>query len=188
MIITGIVVAVLVCAVMAVVFIQPPPDNGDTKVVTGKKTTPPLTTAPQKIAGTTRATPVQMNGQTPVQQKTPSVPVDFLLHTGTPSSCGLTCRQMDASITNTGYSTAHTVCIDVSMHNSRNEIITLNGQPVLNRCIGDIGAGETKTEPISIKADCGAFASRCIGQTLTLKTRVTSAEKTVQFPDQLIAV
>jgi hypothetical protein len=32
------------------------------------------------------------------------------------------------------------------------------------------------------------FATKCIGETLTLQTRVTSVEKTVQFPDQLIAV
>jgi len=100
----------------------------------------------------------------------------------------LTCRQLDASITNTGYETAHNVCISVGLHNSRNEIINLNGEPSLNRCIGDIEGGESKTEPITINADCGVFASKCIGETLTLQTLVLSDEKTVRFPDQLIAV
>jgi hypothetical protein len=103
-------------------------------------------------------------------------------------SCGLTCRQLDASITNTGYETAHNVCITLGLHNSRNEIINLNNEPSINRCIGDIAGGQKKTEQITINADCGAFATKCIGEMLTLQTRVTSVEKTVQFPDQLIAV
>ena len=103
-------------------------------------------------------------------------------------NCGLTCRQLDATITNTGYETAHTVCITLAIHNSRNEIISLNGNPTLSQCVGDIAAGASKTEPITINADCGAFASKCIGETLTLETRATSDEKTVQFADQQIAV
>ncbi len=87
-----------------------------------------------------------------------------------------------------GTETAHNVCITVGLHNSRNEIINLNGESSLNRCIGDISGGQKKTEPITINADCGAFATKCIGETLTLQTRVTSVEKTVQFPDQMIAV
>lgn len=127
-------------------------------------------------------------GRSLTPQKIPALPVDFLLQPGDPASCGLTCRQLEASITNTGYETAHNVCITVGLHNSRNEIISLNGEPSIHRCIGDISGGQRKTEPITINADCGAFATKCIGETLTLQTRVTSVEKTVQFPDQLIAV
>jgi len=121
-------------------------------------------------------------------QKTTALPVDFVLQSGVPVSCGLTCRQLDASITNTGHETAHNVCITVGLHNSRNEIIYLNGEPSINRCIGDISGGQKKTEPITINADCGAFATKCIGETLTLQTLVTSVEKTIRFPDQMIAV
>ncbi len=95
---------------------------------------------------------------------------------------------MDASITNTGYAIAHTVCIEVSMHNSRNDIINLNGQTSMQQCVGDLPGGQSKTESITVNADCGVFATKCIGETLTLKTKITSVEKTVQFPDQLIAV
>ncbi|MCX6684869.1 MAG: hypothetical protein NTZ37_09115 [Methanoregula sp.] len=126
--------------------------------------------------------------ETPTIPATEAVPVDFILQPGVPVSCGLTCRQMDATLTNSGYMTAHTVCIAVSMHNSRNEIINLNGESTLNRCVGDIAGGQTITEPITINADCGAFATRCIGETLTLQTQVTSDEKTVRFPDQIISV
>ena len=119
---------------------------------------------------------------------TPNVPVDFILQSGEPASCGLTCRQLDATITNTGYNTAHNVCITVTLHNSRNEVINLNGAPSLQRCIGDLTGGQAKTESISVDADCGAFATRCIGQTLTLQTQVSSDEKTARFPDQVIPV
>jgi len=119
---------------------------------------------------------------------TPNVPVDFILQSGKPANCGLTCRQLDATIMNTGYETAHNVCITVTLHNSRNEVINLNGAPSLNRCIGELAGGQAKTESISVDADCGAFATRCIGQTLTLQTQVSSDEKTARFPDQVIPV
>jgi hypothetical protein len=194
--ISGIVFVMLIIAVIAVVvFLQAPVDKGITRSPVIKNFTPPekelslvqtqkiQKTIPQTGTQTIRQTPPQ-----PTQQKTPALPVDFILQPGVPSGCGLTCRQLDASITNTGYETAHNVCITVDLHNSRNEIINLNGQPSINRCIGDIAGGQKKTESITINADCGAFATRCIGETLTLQTRITSVEKTVRFPDQVIAV
>jgi len=189
----GIVVVMLIIAVIAVVvFLQAPSDKGTTQSPVIKNFTPPekevsLVQTQKTIRQTGTQTTMQTPPQ-PTQQKIPALPVDFILQPGVPSSCGLTCRQLDASITNTGYETAHNVCITVDLHNSRNEIINLNGQPSINRCIGDIAGGQKKTESITINADCGAFATRCIGETLTLQTRVTSVEKTVRFPDQVIPV
>jgi len=141
------------------------------------------------VQNTPLPTGILTSRQTPSLKATTTVlPVNFVIQSGDPKNCGLTCRQLDASITNTGYETAHNVCIDVALHNSRNEIIYLNGEPSINRCIGDISGGQKKTESIMINADCGAFAAQCIGETLTLQTRVTSDEKTVLFPDQIIAV
>jgi hypothetical protein len=192
LILVGIVAAVVIIAVIAIFFAQLPSDTGNNQ--------PPAiqTSLPQKTAVSPSATPKLLNTirqtntrtivQTPTTQTTPSVPVDFVLLSGTPSSCGLTCRQMDASITNTGYAIAHTVCIEVSMHNSRNDIINLNGQSSMQQCVGDLTGGQSKSESITVNADCGAFATKCIGETLTLQTKITSVEKTVQFPDQLIAV
>jgi hypothetical protein len=120
--------------------------------------------------------------------ETQRLPVDFILQPGGQTSCGLTCRQLDATITNSGYETAHDVCITVALHNSRNEVINLNGEASIRHCVGDIEGGQSKTEPITINADCGLFATKCIGETLTLQTRVTSVEKTIRFPDQLIKV
>jgi len=192
MLIAGIVAGFLIIAGIAILFVLPPSGSTTSKSTVTTTTNPHQTEVSssinQKITKTIRPTGTQTQKQTSAITVTPSVPVDFLLQSGNPSSCGLTCRQLDASITNTGYASAHSVCIDVSMHNSKNEIINLNGEASLVRCIGDISAGQTKTEAITINADCGVFATKCIGETLILRTRITSVEKTVQFPDQLIAV
>jgi hypothetical protein len=120
--------------------------------------------------------------------ETSKIPVDFVLQSAGLTSCGLTCRQLDATIINTGFETAHKVCITVALHNSKNEVIALNGDSFIRRCIGVLAGGEAKTEPVSVNADCGAFAAKCIGETLTLQIYVSSDEKTAQFPDQVINV
>ncbi len=191
--IAGVVVVVLIIAIIVLaVSIRLPFGKGTTQPMVIKNFTRSdggeSSLQTRIIRNTLAPTGTGTVGQSLTPQKTPAPPVDFLLQPGDPASCGLTCRQLDASITNTGYETAHNVCITVGLHNSRNEIISLNGEPSIHRCIGDISGGQRKTEPITINADCGAFATKCIGETLTLQTRVTSVEKTVQFPDQLIAV
>ena len=194
LIVAGIAIAVLIIAVITVVvIIQIPAGKGTVQAADIKNFTQPekgvSSAQTQKVPTTIRQTSTQTIRQTPTLQTTPApLPVDFVLQAGAPASCGLTCRQLEASITNTGYKTAHNVCISVGLHNSRNEIISLNGEPSIHRCIGDLSGGESKTEPITINADCGVFASKCIGETLTFQTLVLSDEKTVRFPDQLIAV
>ena len=186
LIIAGIAIALFLIAVIALSVIIPSPEGGTTQPAVIKDfnqtqkgvSSPQTTNVPKTISQTGTLT----------IQPTAALPVDFILESGVPASCGLTCRQLDAALTNSGYMTAHNVCIAVSMHNSRDEIIGLNGESTLNRCVGDIEGGRTKTEPITINADCGVFATKCIGETLTLQTLVISDEKTVRFPDQLIAV
>jgi hypothetical protein len=158
---------------------------------TGSPVTPAATNPPPRLHVTTLPPP---EGSPAIRQpdtyvaETSRIPVNFVLQTGEPTSCGLTCRQLDATIANTGFDAAHNVCITVALHNSRNEVINLNGDAFIRRCIGDLTAGETRTEPISVNADCGIFATKCIGETLTLQTQVSSDEKTAQFPDQVIKV
>lgn len=115
-------------------------------------------------------------------------PVDFTLQTGDVTNCGLTCRQLTATLTNTGNTGAHNVCISIAMQNSKGEVIGLNGAGTLTKCVGDLGAGQYRSEPVTINADCGMFALKCIKETLTLQTWVTSDETTVRFPDTLLAV
>jgi hypothetical protein len=175
--IAGVAIALFLIAVIALSVIIPSPEGGTTQPEKG-------VSSPQTANGPKT---IRQSG-TPAIQPTAALPVDFILESGVPASCGLTCRQLDATLTNSGYMTAYNVCIAVSMHNSRNEVISLNGESTLNRCIGDIAGGQTITEPITINADCGMFATKCIGETLTLQTLVISDETTVRFPDQLIAV
>ena len=114
--------------------------------------------------------------------------VDFSIDAGAQEKCGLTCRQLSPTVTNTGTATAHNVCFTVDLHNSKGELIALNGAPSIKKCIGDMAAGESKSEPLKIEADCGFLASKCVSQTLILKTQATCDETTVQFPDTVIAV
>ncbi len=124
----------------------------------------------------------------PVYDSSAVKPVDFVIDAGSQEKCGLTCRQLTPSITNTGITTAHNVCISIVLSNTGGDIISLNGEPTFRKCIGNIASGESKSESIVINADCGFLASKCIKQTLILKTKATCDETTVQFPDQIIAV
>jgi hypothetical protein len=185
LIVAGIAIALFLIAILVVPVIMQSPSIIKNFTKTEKGLSSTQTT---NIPKTVRQTGIPTIIETPTTQATAAEPVDFILQPGVPASCGLTCRQLDATLINSGYMTAHNVCIAVSMHNSRNEIINLNGDSTLNRCVGDIAGGQTITEPITINADCGAFATRCLGETLTLQTLVISDEKTVQFPDQIISV
>ena len=193
LIIAGIVIVLFLIAVIAVaVIIQPPLEQGTSLSPVIKNFTQPETHLPAArtttIPQTIRTAAIPTISETAAVKPKAAEPVDFQIQTGMPANCGLTCRQLDAMLTNSGYSTAHNVCISVSLHNSRNEIINLNGESSLNRCVGDVAGGQTITEPIIINADCGPFATLCIGETLTLQTQVVSNEKTVHFPDQVISV
>jgi len=182
LVLAGIAVAgIIIAAIFACIIFQAP-ENSKNPV------SPSVTTSSQP-----RATHVPTGSPTTRQPSYVTVkatqnPVDFVLQPGEQTSCGLTCRQLDATVTNSGYETAHNVCITVALYNSRNAVINLNGETSLRRCVGDIAAGQSRTEPITINADCGVFATKCIGETLTLQTQVTSDEKTIRFPDQLIKV
>ena len=180
-ILAGIVVAVIIIAAVAASIIFQVPENGKNPA------NPTITLSPHPTTQHPIRSPTPRSSPGVTVQETQRIPVDFILQPGEQTSCGLTCRQLDATLTNSGYETAHDVCITVALHNSRNEVINLNGEASIRRCVGDIAGGQSRTEPITINADCGLFASKCIGETLTLQTRVTSVEKTIRFPDQLIA-
>lgn len=186
LVLAGVIVAVIIITAISAYQIFQSPENSKNSV------SPSVTTSPSQQRVNTVRHPT--GSYTPVPttpftvKETPRNPVDFVLQPGEQISCGLTCRQLVAAITNTGYETAHNVCITVALHNSRNEVINLNGDSSIRRCVGDIAGGQEKSEQMTINADCGVFATKCIGETLTLQTQVSSDEKTIQFPDQLIAV
>ncbi len=182
--VTGIIIAAIIVLILGYTVFQVS-GNNESPVI------PATTNSPSQLQVTTISPP---EGSPAIRQpytyvaETSRIPVDFVLQSGEPTSCGLTCRQLNATITNTGFDTAHNVCITIALHNSRNEVINLNGDAFIRRCIGDLAGGEAETESISVNADCGAFATKCIGETLTLQTQISSDEKTAQFPDQVIKV
>jgi len=148
----------------------------------------PASPNPSSATAPSRAETQQPVSQGAAAQVTQQKPVDFVIQTGPQEKCGLTCRQLTPSITNTGTDTAHNVCISVVLYNSGGDLIALNGGPSVSKCVGDIASGESRSEPITIEADCGFLASKCVSQTLILKTEAVCDETTVRFPDKTIKV
>jgi hypothetical protein len=179
---------IIVCAIAFILLVQPPPGSHAT-VPAAKGAHVPETLPLTPGTGTaTTAAPPSITPDTEPMPVSEQKPVDFVLDPGPQTDCGLTCRQLTPTITNTGDETAHTVCINLVVYNSNGDLIFLNGEPSIRQCVGDLAGNESRSEPIVINADCGFLASRCIGQTLILQTTATSDEQTVRFPDQMVAV
>ena len=159
--------------------VTPAPLRTVTTAVTSERTHP-ATPAPA-----TQAAPLPTATAAPT--RTPE-PVGFTLDPGTPVSCGLTCRETAATITNTGDATAHAVCVVLEVFNDNGERISINSAPSIERCLGDIEGKSSRSETIAINADCGFLGGKCVGHTLILKTRARSLEKTQEFPDSLMPV
>lgn len=156
-------------------------------ITTGATTMGISMTSVTGTATTTERTLLPTTAPTPVPTQVRR-PVEFTLDSGTPSSCGLTCRETTATITNTGDETAHSVCVILEVFNEVGERISINSAPSLERCLGDIEGGSSRSEIITINADCGFLAGKCVGHTLILKTRATSVEKSQTFPDSIMPV
>jgi len=185
LILAAVFVAIIIGGIAVAVLMGPPAGGTAPPPIQGLSPSPTQQETPGTLTATTHTSRQTETQRTRVTEKKP---VDFTLVPEAQVQCGLTCRALTATITNTGTETAHNVCITLVVHNSRDETIFLNGAPSITQCVGDIDGGASKSEPITINADCGAFASKCIRQTLTLQTQAASDEKTVRFPDQTIAV
>lgn len=186
LLITFIAIAVIVCAAVAVIIAS--------GLLQSDTASPAFQDSPTPLSPTGSQNP-QSAAIPPSGQVTPrptpepiKKPVDFILEPADLVNCGLTCRQLTARITNIGDTKAHNVCISLRMLNSRQDVIGLNGGETLSQCIGDLDSHQTKSEPVIINADCGALAYKCLKETLTLETEVTSNEATIRFPDKLITV
>ncbi len=131
----------------------------------------PIVPTFQPIASTTPITP-QKN------------PVNFGLDPGTLISCGTTCRKTTATITNTGDETAHGVCVTLEIYNSNGEVISINGGASIQQCIGDLVGGQSRSDTVTINADCGFLYSKC-SRPFTMKAKATYDDgKTFPFPDK----
>jgi len=185
----GILIAVLAAAAILVLALSGLLPGGSAEGSGGTPAPAGRTPSPVSPGGT----PAKLKdpSRTPVVTPSPapaSRPVSFTLQASPPVSCGLTCRETTATITNTGGETAHDVCVVLALRTDAGESIPVNSGPSFQRCIGDIPGGASRTETVQVTADCGLLASRCIGHTLILRTHVTSREATQEFPDTLISV
>lgn len=107
-------------------------------------------------------------------------PVSFELNPGTPTECGTTCRQTAATLTNSGDETAHNVRVDLNIYNNIGESVYS-----IQKSLGDIPGHTSKSETVTINADCGFLYSKCLShKPLTLKSEVISDEGTFPFQDQ----
>lgn len=111
-------------------------------------------------------------------------PVSFDLNPGNPKECGVTCRKTTAILTNRGDKTAHNVCVTLEVYNNNGDIIYINGDSSIQKCVGDISGGESVTEDVVINADCGFLFSKCLARPFVLKSRVTYDGGIFEFPDR----
>ncbi len=129
---------------------------------------------PKKTSAITTSTPAPIN----------SGNISFQLDAGMPVSCGITCRETTARITNTGIQTAHNVCVMLQVYNSNGDPINVNVVPGNPTCVGDIQTGQSKSQLVRIDVDCGALYLKCSARPLTLKAIATCDEGIFEFPSQ----
>ncbi len=110
--------------------------------------------------------------------------ISFQLDAGIPVSCGTTCRETTATITNTGIQTAHNVCVTLEVYNNDGDPINVNVAPGNPACIGDVQAGQSKSQHVRIDVDCRALYLKCSAKPFTLKARATYDEGIFEFPSQ----
>jgi hypothetical protein len=129
-----------------------------------------------------------MSASPTIQQISPTTalskkPIYFELNPGNPTSCGATCRQTTATLTNTGDDTAHNVKINLNIYNNVGDSVYSTQES-----LGDIPGGKSRSNAVTINADCGSILSlysKCRDHMpLTLKTDIIFDEGTQNFPDQ----
>lgn len=112
----------------------------------------------------------------------PEKGVYFKIDTGTPTSCGITCRKIMASLTNAGDADAHNVKVNFDIYNSVGESVFSTQEQ-----LGDIQCGKSISRLITMNIDCGrAFTlySKCRKHMpLTLKVKIIFDEGIQIFPD-----
>jgi hypothetical protein len=106
----------------------------------------------------------------------------FEIDPGIPTSCGATCRQTVAVLTNTGDKAAHNVRVHLDIYNSIGEIVYSTKEQ-----LGDIPGGQSRSKTIIMNIDCGSILtlySKCRKHMpLVLKVKIIFDEGVQTFPD-----
>lgn len=108
--------------------------------------------------------------------------VYFKINTGTPVSCGMTCRQIMTVLTNVGNENAHNVKVDFYIYNNIGEVVHSTQEQ-----LGDIPSGQSISRTVTMNLDCGSVLSlysKCRKHMpLVLKLTVIFDEGIQAFPD-----
>lgn len=108
--------------------------------------------------------------------------VYFKINTGTPTSCGITCRQITAILTNAGDENAHNVKVNFNVYNNIGENLYSTQER-----LGDIISGQSTSRTVAMNIDCGSVLtlySKCRKHMpLILKLTVIFDEGIQAFPD-----
>ena len=108
--------------------------------------------------------------------------VYFEIDPGTPTSCGITCRQTMAELTNTGEKDAHNVKVNFDIYNSAGDSVYSTQEQM-----GDIPSCQSRCKTITMNIDCGSVLtlySKCRKHMpLVLKVKVIFDEGIQTFPD-----
>lgn len=112
----------------------------------------------------------------------PQKGVYFEIDPGTPTSCGITCRKILASLTNTGEVDAHNVKVNFDIYNSAGDSVYSTQEQ-----LGDIASGQSKSKTITMHINCGSaltLYSKCRKHMpLTLRVKILFDEGIQIFPD-----
>jgi hypothetical protein len=105
--------------------------------------------------------------------------VYFKINTGTPTSCGVTRRQITAVLTNVGDENAHNVKVNFDVYNNIGENLYSTQEQ-----LGDIPSYQSISRTVTMNIDCGSVLSlysKC--RKHMLKLTVIFDEGIQAFPD-----
>lgn len=133
------------------------------------------------LEGAVRPTPEPTRTFTPTPTPTPE-PVDFVVSVDNSEieDCGWTCREVPATLKNTGGKDAHNVRVKLEMYCEGGRV-EINGQDYITEYIGTLPAGqiETRTKEINV----GILDGNCIrsnGARIVFTVTSTEKDKTLE--------
>lgn len=107
----------------------------------------------------------------------------FEINPGNPVSCGTFCREITATITNTGGHTANNVYVGLNISNNIGENIYSTRE-----FLGDVSSKQSKSRTLDINVDCGFLYSKCVGHTpFAMKVEATWDGGNQVFPVEQIS-
>ena len=111
------------------------------------------------------------------EAETPERTVDFALTTGAPTSCGLTCREVSATLENVGTADAHDVTATMTVYSGGQKLRTMTHR------VGTLRAGEEVTVTKRISLSFGE-ANRVRRHGARVVLVIDSREKTETFEER----